>query len=133
GVEAIVSIAEGFAPLSISDGANRFQSASGGQLQLSLNRNGSVPAAVELIDTTLVGQVHANGNSIHFQLRGQVRVSSPNSEIAILSGNAAASQVPASSDANYRLRLDIEDDSPRYKLVFAETGTFPVSLDFVVP
>ncbi|MEO8272223.1 MAG: hypothetical protein ABI557_21105, partial [Aureliella sp.] len=131
GVEGKVSIAEGFAPLKTSDGANRFQTVTGGQLQLSLDRNGALPAAVELFDTTLVGIAHSNGDSIHFQLRGQVHVNEPNSEVTILYGSAAVSQIP--TDANFRLRLDIHNDSPQYKLVFAETGTFPVSLDFVVP
>ncbi len=131
GVESVVNIAQGFAPLSTSDGAMRFQSASGGQLQLSLNRNGALPAAVELVDTTLVGDAHSNGKSIHFQWKGQVRVSEPNAEITILSGQAAVSQFP--SDANYRLRLDTGSDAPLYKLRFGEVGTFPVVLDFVVP
>jgi len=135
GVEGSVSIAEGFAPLSTGGRTNRFQTASGGQLQLSLHRNGALPAAVELVDTTLVGNAHTDSDSIHFQLTGQVRVRTPNSEITILSGNAAASKLPANANtgANYRLRLDIENGSPQYKLVFTEAGTFPMSLEFVVP
>ncbi|MEZ6149014.1 MAG: hypothetical protein R3C09_02745 [Pirellulaceae bacterium] len=135
GVEGKVSIAEGFAPLSTAGRTVRFQTASGGQLQLSLHRNGALPAAVELVDTTLVGNAHTDSDSIHFQLTGQVRVSTAHSEITILSGNAAVRQIPVNTGigANYRLRLDIENDLPQYKLVFAETGTFPLSLDFVAP
>ncbi len=131
GIEGTVGIAEGFAPLSAGDRATRLQSVTGGHIQLSLNRSGALPAAVELIDTKLDGDVHSNGNSILFQLRGQVRVSEPNSEITILTGEAAVSQIPI--EANYRLRLVMDNERPAYKLVFAEAGIFPVALDFVVP
>ncbi len=137
GVEGTVSKADGFVPLSNSNQNDRFQSASGGHIQLSLNRHGALPAAVELIDSKLKGEVHANGNSIHFQLTGQVRVAEANSEITILSGSAAVSEMPADSNVHLKLALKkglaIENDIPEYKLVFAEAGTFPLTLDFDVP
>ena len=112
------------------DSAYRFQSATGGQIKLILNRAGASPDPVELSDTTLKGDVHANGNSIHFQFRATVHVTEPNAEITILSGNAAVTEVP--TDANYRLRLAPgRTIRPVYKLVFPKAGTFPVSLDFV--
>jgi hypothetical protein len=134
GVEGVVTEATGFAPLdsgSVSSGsrASRFQTATGGQIRLVLNRAGASPSPVELTDTTLQGKVHVNGNSIQFQFRGMAHVTEPNVEIIILSGIAAVSEMPI--DANYRLRLATENGTPVYTLVFAATGTFSVKLDFI--
>ena len=38
GVEGTITAAKGFAPLDAGDRANRFQTATGGQIKLSLNR-----------------------------------------------------------------------------------------------
>jgi hypothetical protein len=129
GVEGTITEATGFAPLDADDGASRFQTATGGQLKLSLTRDGASPAPVELMSTTLEGDVHSNGKSIRFQLRSTARVTKPGAEVIILSGNAAVSQVP--DDVNYRLRLSTDNERPVYKLVFSQRGTFPVTLDFV--
>jgi hypothetical protein len=129
GVEGTVLAATGFVPLKGTDRANRFQTATGGQIKLSLNRSGAAPAAVELIDTDLKGELDENGESIQFQFRSTAVVTEPNAEITILSGAAALSEVP--EDANYRLRLTTDAERPVYKLVFAQTGTFAVKLDFV--
>ncbi len=128
-VEGAVTTAEGFAPLDAGNKANSFQTATGGQLKLSLTRDGASPSPVELVATTLKGDVHPNGKSIGFQLRSTAHVTEANAEITILSGNAAVSQVP--NNANYRLRLSTINELPVYKLVFAQAGTFPVTLDFV--
>ena len=134
GVEGAVTEATGFAPLDAGtensgSKSNRFQTATGGQIKLILNRAGASPGPVELTETTLKGDVHANGDSIRFQFRGTAHVTEPNAEITILTGNAAVNEVP--TDANYRLRLTTENDSTVYKLVFSRAGTFPVTLDFV--
>jgi hypothetical protein len=129
GVEVAVTAATGFAPLEAADGSNRFQTATGGQIKLTLNRAGASLDPVELTATTLKGNVHANGDSILFQFRGTAHVTEPNAEITILSGGAAVIEVP--TDANFRLRLSTHDKATVYKLVFPETGTFPVVLDFV--
>ena len=143
GVEGTVTEAIGFAPLVLEKGsdppkgqtsfrigkANRFQTAIGGQLKLILNRQGASPGPVELTETTLKGDMHANGDSIHFQFRGTAHVTEANAEITILSGNAAVNEVP--TDLNYRLRLSTESDHPVYKLVFPKAGTFSVTMDFV--
>jgi len=134
GVEGVVIEATGFAPLDsgvVNSGSktSRFQTATGGQIKLILNRAGASPGPVELTDTTLQGDVHANGNSIHFQFRATAHVIERYAEITILSGGAAVNEVP--TDANYRLRLITENGQPVYKLVFAEAGIFPVALDFV--
>ena len=128
-VEGAVTAVEGFSSLDVAGRANRFQTATGGQIQLSLTRDGASPAPVELVDTTLVGEMHSDGKSITFQLLSMAHVTQPNAEITILSGNAAVSQVPTSD--NFRLRLSTENDRPVYKLVFSKAGEFPVSLDFV--
>jgi hypothetical protein len=133
-VEGSVTVASGFAPLS-PDGnnpvgkPNRFQSTTGGQLTMVLNRAGASPAPIELSGTTLQGEVHANGNSVLFQYRSTASVSVANAEVTILSGNAALSVVP--TDLNYRVRPVHENGVPVYKLSFPKAGTFPVALDFV--
>ncbi|MDP1561317.1 MAG: hypothetical protein Q8M16_07970, partial [Pirellulaceae bacterium] len=133
-VEAIVTNATGFAPLSQDDNTtvgkpNRFQSTTGGQLRLVVNRAGAAPAPVELSETKLNGDVHANGNSINFQYRSLATATVANAEITVLAGNAALSLVP--TDVNYRIRLVQENGSPVYKLSFPKIGTFPIALDFV--
>ncbi len=134
GVAGIVTEATGFAPLSagaLNTGGmpNRFQTATGGQIRLVLNRTGAAPGPVELTETRLQGEMHANGDSISFRYQGTAIVSAGNAEITILAGNAAVSVVPV--DASYRLRLLTENGSPVYRLVFPKAGTFPVTLDFV--
>jgi hypothetical protein len=129
GTAGTVTAVEGFSPLETVGRTARFQTATGGQIQLSLNRDGASPAPVELTDTTLKGQVHSDGKSISFQFHSTAHVIEANADITILSGYAAVSQVPSSD--NYRLRLAIENEQPVYKLVFSKSGTFPVTLDFV--
>ena len=128
-VEGAAKVATGFVPLDVGDKATHFQTTTGGQIRLSLNRSGASPAPVELIDTKLDGELHSNGKSIQFQLRSTARVTEANAEITILSGNAAVSQVPI--DDNYRLRLSTGEECPIYRLVFPKAGTFAVTLDFV--
>jgi hypothetical protein len=134
GVEGFVTEATGFAPLNTAavnseDYSSRFQTATGGVIKLALQREGGSPGPVELTETNLNGELHANGDSIHFQFRGTAHVTEPNAEIIILSGNAAINEV--STDANYRVRLSKENGNPVYKLVFPKAGTFPVELSFV--
>jgi len=128
-VEGVVTAATGFAPLEADDRENRFHTTTGGQIKLSLNRSGASPAAVELVDTTVKGEMQPDGNSIQFQLRSTAKVAKDDSEITILAGNAAVSELPVNK--NYRVRLATENERPVYKLVFATAGTFPVTLDFV--
>ncbi len=128
-VEGDVIVAEGFTSLEAGSEAKRFQTATGGQIRLSLRRDGTSPPPVELTDTTLMGEVHADGKSISFQLRSTAHVTKANTEVVILSGNAAVSQVP--SQENYRLRLSTINGQPVYKLIFFKEGSFSVALDFV--
>ena len=96
-VEGAAKIATGFMPLDVGDKATHFQTTTGGQIRLSLNRSGASPAPAELIDTKLDGELHSNGESIQFQLRGTARVTEANAEITVLSGNAAVSEKPSFS------------------------------------
>src|SRR6056297_186611 len=131
GVEGTVEAATGFAPLDANDNVDRFQTATGGQLKLTIRRVGAAPGPIELTDTELVGELHPNGDSIHFRFTGTADVTETNAEVSILRGKAAVNEVP--TDENYRLRLANENDNAVYKLVFAEAGTFPIALDFVAP
>ena len=128
-IDGSVAAANGFAPLKSADRSNRFQSTTGGQIKVSLSRSGAAPGPVELIDTSLKGDVQTDGKSVRFQFRGSAIVAEPDAEITILSGQAAVSEIP--TNANYRLRLATENKRPVYKLVFKKKGKFPVTLDFV--
>ena len=124
-----IMVAEGFAPLVSSKQIDRLQTTTGGRLELQLNRNSALPPAVELLETTLVGDVHSGGKSASFQLRSTAKVTVADTRLRVLSGNIAISQLPQSSD--YRLELLNTDVGPVYELVFPKTGSFPISLDFV--
>jgi hypothetical protein len=67
-----------------------------------MTRSGAAPGPVELIESSLNGDVHANGNSIHFQYRSTAVVTVAGAEMTILSGNAALNAIPA--DPSYRTR-----------------------------
>ena len=138
-VEGVVTKAQGFAPLENDkadddDAADRFQSTTGGKITLSLRRSGSTPDPIELVDTSLKGELHPNGKSIRFRLTCKAIVAKAGAKIDILSGRAAISEMP--SDQNFRLQLvhanpSRPNEHAAYQLVFKETGTFPVTLDFV--
>ncbi|TWU01598.1 hypothetical protein [Neorhodopirellula pilleata] len=128
-VQGKVTDASGFAPLGSPEPASRYQTTTGGQLTLSLGRRGAAPGPAEIVDTTLEGVLHDNGGSMQFELRGRVLVTHANAEITILKGNAAISEVPV--DPHYRLRLTSENGQNVYKMIFLETGDFPIALDFV--
>ena len=132
GVEGRATAVEGFTPLGGGDRPSQFQTTTGGSIRLRLARDGAAPGPVELSDTSLSGELHPNGQSMRFQLRGTAHVRDANAELIVLSGNAATDRVPA-RDAKYRLHLETEHGHPVYKFVFPAPGTFPLSLDFVAP
>jgi hypothetical protein len=135
GVKGNVTTADGFVPLESGDpttGNNkstRFQTSTGGLIKLEIRRDGTSPAPVELLNSTLKGERPSNDKSVRFQLRSTAQVREANAEVVILSGNAAVSEIP--NDANYRLRLSTDGARSVYKLVFPKAGTFPIALDFV--
>lgn len=120
---------DGFAPLESSDSIIRFHSAVGGRLLLRLDRRSSMPLPVELLDTTLEGQVQENGKSMGFQLQGTAQVTKSGSRLPILSGNVAIRRLPESED--YRLVLTESGGQPAYEIVFHRVGSYPIALDFV--
>lgn len=129
GIDATVAKVVGFVPLNSADGSLRFQSATGGKIQLELSKAGASADPVELTNATLKGKVHSNGDSILFTLDATAVVTEANAEITILAGNAAMTDVPA--DPNFRLKLAIQDKQAVYKLQFPKPGTFAVTLEFV--
>lgn len=128
-VEAVITEAAGFAPIDSGEDSDQFQTATGGKIIMVVSRHGSAPPPVELIGSELEGQLHANGDSVGFQLKATAVVSRDGAELEVLRGAAAVSVVPA--DPDYRLRLDQENGQAVYKLVFPKAGTFPVALEFV--
>lgn len=120
--------AEGFAPLLTDTKATRLQTATGGLLQLRLDRHSALPPPIELIDATLKGRVHENGKSIEFQFQALAKVSKSNARLPILSGKMAISKLPSSSD--YRLVLSDSKDQSDYELVIARAGEIQIDLAF---
>ena len=129
-VDLIVEDPKGFIPLESDEPTVRLQTSSGGRILLSIRRDDAAAGPVELVDTKLSGKLDHSKQSMQFQLRGKAIVNEPSAEITILSGDAAVSRVP--NHPNCRLRLVTVKGQQVYKLSFAETGEFPVSLDFVV-
>ncbi len=128
-VQEVVTDANGFSPLKTDDKTTRFQTSTGGDLKLKIRRRGTAPAPVEFTDTTLHGELDANGESMQFEMNGTAHVAEDGAEIIILAGNAAISEVP--QDSNYQLRLGTDNGHPVFKLVFPESGTFPIKIEFV--
>ena len=129
GIAGKIVVADGFAPLVSSKRVDRLQSATGGRLELRLDRDSTMPPAVEMLGTSLVGNLHASGKSINFELRGTANVTIAGTRLRVLSGNVAISQLPTSED--YSLELMNSDTAPVYEFVFPKTGSFPVALNFV--
>ena len=121
--------AEGFAPLVSSNRIDRLQTSTGGRLELQLNHYSALPPEIELLDSSMVGELHSSGKSVSFQLRGTANVSVAGTRLRALSGKVAISQLPESAD--YRLELLNSDSGPVYELVFPKVGSFPIALDFV--
>jgi hypothetical protein len=129
GVAGKIVTAEGFAPLVSGKAIDRLQTATGGRLELQLDRDSALPPAVELLDATLLGELHPSGKSVSFELRGTAIVTVAGTRLRALSGNAALSQLPTSED--YRLELLNAGTVPVYEIVFPKSGSFPLAIDFV--
>ncbi len=124
-----VILADGFVPLAAEAQTMQFQTSTGGQLILRLDRSSTAPAPIELFDAALEGELSADRKSIVFHLTGKARVSKTGSRLRVLSGNAAFSELPELSD--YRLELVHPNTAPVYELVFPTEGEFPIDLTFV--
>lgn len=134
GTTARVTKADGFLPAPGPEGeAKRFQTQSGGELSVQLNRSGAQPAPVELNGFELEGALDGTGDSVTFRLRATASVSEAGAAIPILSEDAAIISLADSRAARpYRLRLaDAGKGKMHYELVFPEAGEFPVLIDFV--
>ena len=130
-IAARVTAARSFLPVDAADQRepNRFQSSTGGQLTLHIDRSGTLPAAIEMNQVRLSGKVDGDARSADFQLTGSAVVTEPGAEITILQGNAAISELPLSAD--FELRLDTEGKAAVYRLKFPKAGEFPIDLQFV--
>lgn len=128
GLDGSVSGADGFSPLN-SETGERLHTSLGGKIVLQIQRSGSSPAAVEMSDSRLTGEMHHSRESVSFQLLGTAEVNQADATIDILSGSAAVSTVP--SNPGYRLRLTKKGDQNIYQLVFGEPGSYPIELNFV--
>ncbi len=129
GASGKILVADGFASLASQPSTKRLQSSTGGRLELQIDRDSSLPPAIELRDTSLVGQLDASTKSVSFELKATAIVSEAKSRLRLLTGNVAIAELPASGD--YQLELVQTEAGPAYDCVFAEPGTFPVSLSFV--
>ncbi|MCR9293612.1 MAG: hypothetical protein NXI32_12890, partial [bacterium] len=119
----------GFVSLASSDDRHWLQSSSGGKIVLRLRQRDAMAPPIELVESSLRGVLHPSGRSVSFQLRGRAIVTQAGASIPILSGDVAVRRLPDSPD--YRLALVPQKSKAGFELTFPETGSFPVSLDFV--
>lgn len=125
-----VAKVEGFLPVESKGNAGpRFQTSTGGVLQIAINRALAMPEVVELSDVELRGEFQEETRTVEFRLEGKATANKAGASVVILGGRAAISRVPASR--NYRLEFSREGGKPQFRLVFPEAGTFPVAIDFV--
>lgn len=148
GVTGKVRTSEEFASLQSSGGDSVYHTASGGRIDIRVERDISQPPPVNLDKVRLSGAVDFDSDTIVWSLSGTATVTEADASIAILSGQAALTKSPE-VDAGYRVRLakgnplatlaatdrDTKHDersttNQNYELLFAETGTFPVELEF---
>lgn len=85
-------------------------------------------APVALEDFSLVGKV--GENSTRFRLRAKASVRELNSEVAILTGNAALVDFPEKNNFVVLAKKDAKNDLPEYRLRFPSRGKFDVDLEF---
>ena len=128
-VASKVRESEGFVPLQVTGSSHRLQTSLGGKIILAIDRSDAAPAPVELVDASLDGVAHVNGDSIGFQFRATALVNEDDAVLSILSGNAALSELP--SDSDFRVRLSEVNNQPVYQLLFEKAGRYTISLDFV--
>ena len=130
-VEGKVVVADGFAPLVSGNKVDRFQSSTGGRMELNLERPSTLPPPLELVDTSLIGNVHPSGKSATFAWRSEVQVHAAGMRLRAISGHVAIEKLPESAD--FRLELMNTDAGPAYELYFPKPGKYSVALDFVAP
>ncbi|MCG8600386.1 MAG: hypothetical protein MI807_09625 [Verrucomicrobiales bacterium] len=130
GVTGTVTEAAGFLPVHTDTTVpDKFQTSTGGVLSVQLNRSGAKPAPVELSRFSLDGELAPDKQSARFLLKGTATVSEADAAIPLLRGRAVPLDLP--SNDSMRLRLAQDKAGPYHELVFAETGTFSLELQFV--
>ena len=130
-VEGRLVGADGFFPLDAekADEAERFQSTTGGRLQFSVARSGSLAAPVELRNALLSGKANEKKEHVVFVLTGTAQVSDLEESLPVLQGKIAVGRAP--EGAGYRLVLISEPGkSPEYRLEFDRTGEMPIRIEF---
>jgi hypothetical protein len=130
GTTGRVVAAEGFLPLADPEGGPsiRHQTSTGGRLAVRVGRSGLAPAPVELEGVTLRGTLDPSGKTAEFVLRGTARVGEAGAALTALSGKAALTEAPQGTG---RLVLGEAKGTPVLRLVYPETGAFPLELSFV--
>lgn len=125
-----VVAAEGFVPVPLAEGnaVPRFQTNTGGRLAAQVTRSGLSPEPVVLEAAALTGKLAEDGKSANFTLRGTVQVNEAGASLAVLGGNAALTKTPQGPE---RLVLKGTDGALRLHLVYPDTGSFPIDLEFV--
>lgn len=129
GVTGTITAAEGFSKLVSNQRIERLQTATGGRLELRLSRSTALAPDVELLETSITGELYPNGKSVSFQLRGMASIRVHGARLRVLSGNVALSKLPENPDV--QIALLSTDTGPVYELIFPKAGNYPISLDFV--
>ena len=147
GTEIRVTEATGLSPIE-SGAARKYLSTTAAKLEFTTTPTGSASQGLELLDSSLIGELSEDSQSITFTLKATARTSKPQpieSTIApapqpkplpesekpltlLLTTPAALTSNP--STESYHIALN---DSSGYNLIADTTGDFPVEIQFVVP
>ncbi|MDG2125791.1 MAG: hypothetical protein P8J87_18975, partial [Verrucomicrobiales bacterium] len=132
-VDVNIARTEGMIPVGPggdSKGKWTFQAYRDNSLVLALKRGGAAPAAVEMREVRLEGEVDEARRSVAFVLTGMAVVRpEAGGTIGVLSGFAGASALPVGEAYELRLKKG-GDGGVSYELAFPAAGEFPVRLEF---
>ena len=127
GTQLRVIEATGLSPLE-SGTIRRYLTTTASSLKFSATPTGSQSRGLELIDSSITGNVSEDSQSITFTLTATARADAAGASADLLSGSVALTSTPSTAD--YHISLN---ESSGYELTADTAGDFPVSLEFVVP
>ena len=127
GVDLRVLKADGLLPVEAAKG-RRFLGYGMAMLEIAAIPSGSGSRGLELMNTSLLGVVSADGGSVLFSLTGTARAAA-NGSAAELFGSGAALTGGVSGDGWHVVLRE----KGGYDLVAERGGDLPVAIDFVVP
>lgn len=128
---AIVS-AKGMVPIGEAETAKNLRqlfAAGDGRIEIKMTARGSTLSDAELVGARLSGKLTSTGESVDFQLRGQLRSQKNGARLRLLSGHAALSEKAVGDGWHVEL-VPLKGGAFAYDLVADREGLLPVELSF---